>query len=57
MASASAAVALGVFGVARLRHEATDAIGETWELVALVCNSLLFLMIDVGQFHWFDQPH
>ena len=48
MASASAAVALGVFGVARLRHEATDAIGETWELVALVCNSLLFLMIGMS---------
>lgn len=48
MASASAAVALGVFGVARLRHEATDAIGETWELVALVCNALLFLMIGMS---------
>ena len=48
MASASAAVALGVFGVARLRDEATDAIGETWELVALVCNSLLFWMIGMS---------
>jgi CPA1 family monovalent cation:H+ antiporter len=48
MASASAAVALGVFGVARLRHEATDAISETWELVSLVCNALLFLMIGMS---------
>jgi len=48
MAAASAAVALGVFGVTRLRHEVTEPIGETWELIALVCNSLLFLLVGLS---------
>jgi CPA1 family monovalent cation:H+ antiporter len=45
MAAASAAVSLSFFGVTRLPRRADAAIGETWELIALVCNSLLFLLL------------
>ena len=52
MAGATAAVALSGFGMTRLRHEATDAAAEFWEVIALICNSLLFLLVglsvDVG---------
>ena len=48
MASASAALTLGVYGVTRVSSEATQAIGETWELIALVANSLLFLLVGLS---------
>lgn len=48
MASASAAVTLGVVGVTRMHQEATVAIGEIWEVIALVCNSLLFLLVGLS---------
>jgi len=48
MASGSAAVTLGVFGVTRMSREATAAVAETWELIALLCNSLLFLLVGLS---------
>jgi len=48
MAAASAAVAMGVFGVTRMSRKATVAMGENWEMIALVCNSLLFLMVGMS---------
>ena len=48
MASASAALTLGVYGVTRVPDEAATAIGETWELIALASNSLLFLLVGLS---------
>ena len=48
MAAAAAAVSLGVYGVTRLSQEATKAVGETWEFIALVSNSLLFLLVGLS---------
>jgi CPA1 family monovalent cation:H+ antiporter len=52
MAVVACAVTRGVFGVARLPQEAVDAMHETWEFIAHICNTLLFLFIgltvDVG---------
>ena len=48
MAAAAAAVALAAFGMPRLRHEATVATGELWEVLALICNSLLFLLVGLS---------
>jgi len=48
MAGATAAVALSGFGMTRLRHEATDAAAEFWEVIALICNSLLFLLVGLS---------
>ncbi len=48
MAAVSAALALGIYGVARLHQEATDSLGETWEFLALIANSLLFLLVGLS---------
>ena len=48
MAAAAAAIALAAFGMPRLRHEATVATGELWEVMALICNSLLFLLVGLS---------
>ncbi len=48
MAAVSAALALGIYGVARLHQEATDSLGETWEFLALIANSLLFLLVGLA---------
>ncbi|MBW2267257.1 MAG: cation:proton antiporter [Deltaproteobacteria bacterium] len=48
MASAAAALSLGVFGVTRMPRETVTAMEETWELFALVCNSLLFLLLGLS---------
>lgn len=48
MAGAGSAVALSGFGMTRLRHEATDAAAEFWEVIALVCNSMLFLLVGLS---------
>lgn len=53
MAVVASGIALGIFGVSRIPQAATHLIKETWEVIALVCNSLLFLLvglsINVGQ--------
>ncbi|MFQ6023104.1 MAG: cation:proton antiporter, partial [Acidiferrobacterales bacterium] len=48
MAGAAAAVTLAGFGMTRLRHEASDAAREIWEVIALICNSLLFLLVGLS---------
>ena len=48
MAGAAAAVTLAGFGMTRLRHEASDAAKEIWEVIALICNSLLFLLVGLS---------
>ena len=48
MAALSAALAMSAYGVTRIPQTALTSIHETWEVVALVCNSLLFLMIGVS---------
>ena len=42
------AITLGVFGVSRIHQEATYVVKETWEMIALVCNSLLFLLVGIS---------
>jgi len=48
MAGATAAIVLSGFGMTRLRHEATHAATEFWEVIALISNSLLFLMVGLS---------
>ena len=48
MASASAALTLGVYGSSRVPEEAAHSIGETWELIALASNSMLFLLVGLS---------
>lgn len=48
MAAVSAAVAMGLFAITRIPRSALRSIHETWEVIALVCNSLLFLMIGLS---------
>ena len=48
MAAVSAAVAMGAYAVSRIPHETLRSVHETWEVIALVCNSLLFLMIGLS---------
>ncbi|MEO5342902.1 MAG: cation:proton antiporter [Gammaproteobacteria bacterium SHHR-1] len=52
MACVGAALVLGSYGVNRLPQGAEQSLGEVWEFLALVANSLLFLLvglsIDVG---------
>ncbi|MCC7411757.1 MAG: cation:proton antiporter, partial [Gammaproteobacteria bacterium] len=45
MAAVGGALALGVYAVTRVPQTALRSIHEVWEVIALVCNSLLFLMI------------
>jgi CPA1 family monovalent cation:H+ antiporter len=48
MAVVSAAITLGVFGVSRMSQAATHLVKETWEVISLVCNSLLFLLVGLS---------
>lgn len=48
MAAVSAAVAMGIYAITRIPQGALRSIHETWEVIALVCNSLLFLMIGLS---------
>ena len=48
MAVVGAAIALRLFGMSRIRQDATHSISETWEVIALSCNSLLFLMVGLS---------
>ncbi|MBI2969621.1 MAG: sodium:proton antiporter, partial [Gammaproteobacteria bacterium] len=53
MAVVGGAITLGIFGVSRIPQSAVHTVKETWEMIALVCNSLLFLLVglsvDLGQ--------
>lgn len=48
MAVVAAGISLAVFGVSRIPQTATDIIKETWEMIVLVCNSLLFLLVGLS---------
>lgn len=48
MAAATAAVMLAAVGVSRMPQEAAESVGETWELVAFICNSLLFVLVGLS---------
>ncbi|MDA0820924.1 MAG: cation:proton antiporter [Proteobacteria bacterium] len=48
MAAMSAAVAMGAYAVSRIPPDALHSVHETWEVISLVCNSLLFLMIGLS---------
>lgn len=48
MATVSAAVTMGFYAITRIPQGALRSIHETWEVIALVCNSLLFLMIGLS---------
>jgi len=48
MAVVGSAIALRRFGVTRFRQDTTHAISEVWEVIALCCNSLLFLLVGLS---------
>ena len=48
MAVVAAGISLAVFGVSRIPQAATHIIKETWEMIVLVCNSLLFLLVGLS---------
>jgi len=48
MAVVGSALALRRFGVTRFRQDTTHAISEIWEVLALSCNSLLFLLVGLS---------
>ena len=48
MAAAAGAVTLAVVGVTRMPRDAGEAIGETWDLIAVICNSLLFIQVGIS---------
>jgi Na+:H+ antiporter len=48
MAVVSAAVALGILGVSRIPQNERESVDETWDVIALICNSLLFLLVGIS---------
>jgi len=48
MAVVAAGISMAVFGVSRIPQTATHIIKETWEMIVLVCNSLLFLLVGLS---------
>jgi Na+:H+ antiporter len=55
MAVVAAAIALGILGVSRIPQGERETLDETWDVIALICNSLLFLLVglsvDVSQLY------
>lgn len=45
MAVVACAIIFGIFGVPRLSREAVELMHETWEFIAQICNTLLFLFV------------
>jgi Na+:H+ antiporter len=45
MAVSAAALTMGIFAMPNLSHETGEALHETWEFLALICNTLLFLLV------------
>jgi CPA1 family monovalent cation:H+ antiporter len=45
MAVVACAVVFGIFGMPRLSREAVEVMHETWEFIAHICNTLLFLFV------------
>ena len=48
MAVVSAAIALGFLGVARIPQSERETVDETWDVIVLICNSLLFLLVGLS---------
>lgn len=48
MAVVAAAISVGALWVSRIPQEDILVIRETWEVIALVCNSLLFLLVGLS---------
>jgi len=48
MAVVAAAITMGVFGVSRIPQAATVLVRDTWDVIALVFNSLLFLLVGLS---------
>ena len=48
MATVGAAVTLNVYGLGRIGIDVRDSLGETWEFIGLVANSLLFLLVGLS---------
>ncbi len=48
MAVVSAAIALGILGVSRIPQNERESVDETWDVIALICNSLLFLLVGIS---------
>ena len=45
MAVVACAMVFGIFGMPRLSREAVELMRETWEFIAHICNTLLFLFV------------
>ena len=48
MAVVAAAISLGIFGVSRIPQSERETVDETWDVLALICNSLLFLLVGLS---------
>tara|TARA_B100001996_G_scaffold289548_1_gene229747 strand:+ start:716 stop:3136 length:2421 start_codon:yes stop_codon:yes gene_type:complete len=48
MAVVSSAITLGLVSVTRIPQKEKEAVDETWDVLSLVCNSLLFLLIGLS---------
>lgn len=48
MAVLAAAICLSIFGVSRVPQSDVHIVTEIWEVLALVCNSLLFLLVGLS---------
>ncbi len=48
MATLSAAITINVYGLTRIEQRVKPALGEIWEFVSLVANSLLFLLVGLS---------
>jgi CPA1 family monovalent cation:H+ antiporter len=48
MAVVASAIALGILGVSRIPQSERESVDETWDVIALICNSLLFLLVGLS---------
>lgn len=48
MAVLAAAISLSIFGVSRIPQVSLLMVKESWDVIALVCNSLLFLLVGLS---------
>lgn len=45
MAVVACAIVFGIFGASRLSREAVELMHQTWEFIAHICNTLLFIFV------------
>jgi len=48
MAVVAAAISMAIFGLSRIPQAATHLIKETWDVISLIANSLLFLLVGLS---------